>query len=730
MAENTITINELEKARTGLATDLLLTTRGTAGHKMTFSDFSKYVTETYQAAVAGQNQSIIDALNELHSAIGGPKVAATVAAMTDESAIYVYTGSESGYTAGNWYYYNGSAWTSGGVYNAVAVQTDTALSSAGVPADAKATGEAIANIHIDVDDTLTEAGEAADAKKTGDEISGLKNALISMVEDVSELRTEVSAIEDISDIGIPLTWEQGGINSSGGNTTSNYRIRCASVTIGDYTSFIVTPQSGYSVKVYFYNNGYKSSTDTFTGQKVVEVPDNVETFRMSVYKGDGTSIAENLITPDEGANIQLSYSYKLKDELRNITDKIDENERKFYDSMVTESIFGSIASFPDGADDMPVKSFVVGIEPVQEGGRDPSPDNVSPISGWTSAEIQRSQRFLTWTLENGSISDTGEETTTVGYYRSNYIDIQDAKNINLNFYAPAGGWVLRIVGYNDNKEFTSLIKKTTYSTTGTRNATVDVPENVRYIRISIKTSVVINRFCTDYSYFEIAFPTEAGTVYGGTLDVTNGVLTNKWRYETFATLSATVSYSEGMFYFEATSRIAKNSIEQFLCSKYANYGNYPWATLKSSMPDKSFGTTSASARKYVCFKDSDYTTVADFLAANADTQIAWESVQEYWSEYQLTPTEVRTLLGENNIFADTGDIVNLEYRADTKLYIDRLTAPDSDMIADTNITSGSYFMVNNSLYIATAAIAAGETIVPGTNCTLTNLAAALNALNA
>lgn len=37
--------------------------------------------------------------------------------------------------------------------------------------------------------------------------------------------------------------------------------------------------------------------------------------------------------------------------------------------------------------------------------------------------------------------------------------------------------------------------------------------------------------------------------------------------------------------------------------------------------------------------------------------------------YQLSPTEVKTLLGENNIWADTGD-VEVEYRADPKLYID------------------------------------------------------------
>lgn len=80
----------------------------------------------------------------LMAMVGSPLVASTAAAMTDHNKIYVYTGSEEGYTAGNWYYWNGSAWASGGVYNSAAVQTDTTLSISGMAADAKATGDALA----------------------------------------------------------------------------------------------------------------------------------------------------------------------------------------------------------------------------------------------------------------------------------------------------------------------------------------------------------------------------------------------------------------------------------------------------------------------------------------------------------------------------------------------------------------------------------------------------------
>lgn len=49
-------------------------------------------------------------------ATGAPATASTVAEMTDTSKIYIYTGNEPGYTAGNWYYWDGTAWVSGGAY--------------------------------------------------------------------------------------------------------------------------------------------------------------------------------------------------------------------------------------------------------------------------------------------------------------------------------------------------------------------------------------------------------------------------------------------------------------------------------------------------------------------------------------------------------------------------------------------------------------------------------------
>ena len=123
---------------------------------------------------------------------GSPTPVATVAEMTDESAVYLYTGSETGYTAGNWYYYNGSAWTSGGTYGGAV--TSTTFNQHGVPADDFAVGEALAE-KADADDVTDIADEIGDLSQL---TTTAKDNLVATINQLNGRLTQLNALTKIS----------------------------------------------------------------------------------------------------------------------------------------------------------------------------------------------------------------------------------------------------------------------------------------------------------------------------------------------------------------------------------------------------------------------------------------------------------------------------------------------------------------------------------------------------
>ena len=68
--------------------------------------------------------------DQLTTLVSNPVPVETAAMMTDKQQLYVYEGSETGYINGNWYYYNGSAWVSGGRYgNSIAITYNSSKES-------------------------------------------------------------------------------------------------------------------------------------------------------------------------------------------------------------------------------------------------------------------------------------------------------------------------------------------------------------------------------------------------------------------------------------------------------------------------------------------------------------------------------------------------------------------------------------------------------------------------
>lgn len=239
-----------------------------------------------------------------------------------------------------------------------------------------------------------------------------------------------------------------------------------------------------------------------------------------------------------------------------------------YKAFITKSASGSIASFSDGGDDLPMKSLKVNIVPTQSGSGDPSPSNVRPISGWDSVNVY--------------ISPTTLE--------------EDGETITIN-----------------------------------------LPQ----------------------------------TVYGGTLDVVSGKLTIEKVAVDLGSLNWGYNPPSGHELFNTLAPLSGAKLpttptaNNIICSAYvpAQYGNIYNHTKAFSICLHTNG--------YVYIYDSRYTDATALKTALNGVYLVYELATP--TEIQLTPTEVKTLLGSNNIWSESGT-VEVEYRADSTLAYNELVA--------------------------------------------------------
>ncbi len=231
---------------------------------------------------------------------------------------------------------------------------------------------------------------------------------------------------------------------------------------------------------------------------------------------------------------------------------------------IVKSASGSIASFSDGGDNLPMKSLKVNIVPKQSGTGDPSPSNVRAISGWDAVAV------------NVSGADTSDYETI----------------------------------------------------------TTNLPQ----------------------------------TVYGGNLDVVSGKLTLNHAMVDMGTLPweyYVESSTKAYFYAGLSDPKGYNGWEvpSAWCEKYKTQ---TW----NDMSQGEFSIFWARSNG-INVIDNAYTSASTFKTSVNGVKLVYELATP--TEIQLTPQEVKTLLGSNNVWSESGT-VEVEYRADTTLAYNELLA--------------------------------------------------------
>lgn len=235
------------------------------------------------------------------------------------------------------------------------------------------------------------------------------------------------------------------------------------------------------------------------------------------------------------------------------------------------------------------------------------------------------------------------------------------------------------------------------------------PLNVRPISGWTGANIVVSptQDAQDGTTYPVTWQTEAGTVFGGSLDVTSGVLKITHEIKNIEDINWQYTSFGGIYVF--TAQVTNAWMEQttkLLCSCYKQTAQNSASnnTTVGYMSNLEIQLKRSSNQLYIM--DNDYTDATLFKTARAGQQIIYPLATPV--TVQLTPTEIETILGINNIWADTGEILNLEYYTTSASDVRDFIIKD-DMVSDQS--SWSSDKITEELDTKQDIIEAGDGIV-------------------
>ena len=344
-----------------------------------------------------------------------------------------------------------------------------------------------------------------------------------------------------------------------------------------------------------------------------------------------------------------------------------------------------IVTIANAGEDAPLPELTVAVTAVQAGSGTPSPSNPRAISGFSGANIVRCGKnfadikpYSDW-LAVGAYKlqrdVLRENTRFVMSLIDNYTSVS-ISGVYFGFVdsSYSGGalssdqyrWVIKNGVVQNDKSNTAegdiskyLSGLVIYPTTEATYNAILSRFNVEIEQDTATTYEAYNGNTTNIPFGQ--------TVYGGVLDVTNGVLRVTHGYQDLGDLTWSKQTSVGgtKTYFRTSAEIAdmkKNAsvvqLQGLTCS------DYPEDTWTHTVDTTGYDGTICvgwTNKSYVAIYDSSKTSLSadDFKTAMSGVQLVYELATP--TEITLTPVEIDTLLHDNNIYSDTGDILSMKY---------------------------------------------------------------------
>lgn len=351
----------------------------------------------------------------------------------------------------------------------------------------------------------------------------------------------------------------------------------------------------------------------------------------------------------------------------------------------------------------PLKECKVHFAPVQSGTGDPSPDNVRPISGWTGIDVIRCGEQLInladYTISDGSkvahsfsentirIIATSDNSTSMAQSscrvrwnipkcligKSVYVGCTNILNSNQNHDS-------RVI-FEIRSENGSLITDPPVIRSGTRmyKSLITIPENSSYVNIefriaaNITTYAVLKDDYVEFSDFYISFSDsyspytdttlqidwtdEAGTVYGGYVDLVRGEVVAEWGIysitgeETFSETGSGqhVLTKPTMTEIDAIKPAASYVLSDVICT-FAPTKTYNEINVSGETDGIGFGL-------------NNFIIVGSIQYANWGSLVGEKIVFKLATPitYAITPQIIKSLKGANNIWSNANGNIELSY---------------------------------------------------------------------
>ena len=336
-----------------------------------------------------------------------------------------------------------------------------------------------------------------------------------------------------------------------------------------------------------------------------------------------------------------------------------------YSLLPIDTASGAIANFNTeiGADLVDCKAYIVASQPTGT----PTPSNPLPISGHTESNITRCGVNL-WdeVAESGRYdTDTGVERPDAAWTRSkNFIPVKPGSEIYIK-----SSLSIVIYCYGLDKSYISK--------TNRQNATFTVPSGVYYLHITWNDNAYNNDISFNYPSTDTSYQAHTNnntvtisfgqTVYGGNIDLTTGVLTSP--YFGFVANNDLVVSKVG----------TSGGLSTFVINFASN--NFPSGSdnsaksshFSTSIPSGQSGRMAQSSTDIYCVIDNTLLATDDapgFLAWLISNGVTFYYTRTTPVTYQLTPTQVRALVGVNNVFNDTNGNTEVQFKDSIQHYID------------------------------------------------------------